>query len=231
MRASVTAVPPARGGLPGVTVRPVPSGFVRAHTQVRRPSSVPEVRLHVADDVVALWEAMEAADGGAGETPPFWAAAWPGGQALARYVLDTPEAVAGRAVLDLGSGSGLVALAARLAGARTVLASDVDPFSRTAVGVNAGLNGVTGVSVTGDVLGRDPAGIDVVLAGDVCYDREMTERVLPFLDRARAAGCDVYVGDPGRPYLPHDRLRSVAAYDIPETEGPGLRRTTVWRLP
>jgi predicted nicotinamide N-methyase len=110
--------------------------------------------------------------------------------------------VAGRAVLDLGSGSGLVALAARLAGARSVLASDVDPFSRTAVGVNAGLNGVGGISVTGDVLGRDPAGTDVVLAGDVCYDREMTERVLPFLDRARARGCEVYVGDPGRPYLP-----------------------------
>ncbi len=214
-----------------MTVRPVPSGFVRAHTQVRRPSSVPELRLHVADDVVALWEAMEAADGGAGEAPPFWAAAWPGGQALARYVLDTPDAVAGRAVLDLGSGSGLVALAARLAGAGTALASDVDPFSRTAVGVNAGLNGVTGVSVTGDVLGRDPAGIDVVLAGDVCYDREMTERVLPFLDRVRDRGCEVYVGDPGRPYLPRDRLQVVVAYDVPETEGTGLRRTTVWRLP
>jgi predicted nicotinamide N-methyase len=214
-----------------VTVRAVPSAFVRAHTQVRRPSCVPEVRLHVADDVVALWEAMEAADGGAGETPPFWAAAWPGGQALARFVLDSPSVVAGRAVLDLGSGSGLVALAARLAGARSVLASDVDPFSRTAVGVNAALNGIGGISVTGDVLGQDPVAIDVVLAGDVCYDREMTERVLPFLDRARARGCEVYVGDPGRPYLPHDRLEGVAVYEIPETEGPGLRRTTVWRLP
>ena len=209
----------------------VPAGFVRAHTQVRRPSLVPEVRLHVADDVVALWEAMETAAGGAGEEPPFWAAAWPGGQALARCLLDGPATVAGRTVLDLGSGSGLVAIAAVLAGARRVLASDVDPFSRTAVGVNAGLNGVGGISVTGDVLGRDPVGTDVVLAGDVCYDREMTERVLPFLDRARALGCEVYVGDPGRPYLPHDRLEPVAAYDIPETEGPGLRRTTVWRLP
>lgn len=216
------------GALPGV--RTVPSGFVRAHTQVRRPSSVPEVRLHVADDVVALWEAMED-EGGAGEAPPFWAAAWPGGQALARFVLDHPEVVAGRAVLDLGSGSGLVAIAACLAGARSVLASDVDPFSRAAVGVNAGLNGVDRVSVTGDVLDRDPAGVDVVLAGDVCYDREMTERVLPFLERTRARGREVFVGDPGRPYLPRERLTAVAAYDIPETEGPGLRRTTVWRLP
>lgn len=214
-----------------MTARAVPAAFVRAHTQVRRPSSVPEVRLHVADDVVALWEAMEAADGGPGAAPPFWAAAWPGGQALARFVLDHPAVVADRAVLDVGSGSGLVALAARLAGARSVLASDVDPFSRTAVGVNAALNGVDGIGVTGDLLDQNPTGIDVVLAGDVCYDREMTERVLPFLDRARAGGCAVYVGDPGRPYLPHDRLEGVAAYDIPETEGEGLRRTTVWRLP
>jgi predicted nicotinamide N-methyase len=146
-------------------------------------------------------------------------------------VLDTPEVVAGRAVLDLGTGSGLVAIAARLAGARSVLASDVDPYSRTAVGVNARLNGVDGVDVTGDVLGRDLSGIEVVLAGDVCYDREMTERVLPFLDRARAGGCEVLVGDPGRPYLPHDRLAAAVVYEIPETEGPGLRRTTVWRLP
>ena len=211
-------------------MRVVPAGFVRAHTQVRRPPLVPEVRLHVADDVVALWEAMEDA-GGAGEAPPFWAAAWPGGQALARAVLDDPSTVAGRRVLDLGSGSGLVALAAVLAGARHVLASDVDPFSRTAVAVNAGLNGLSGISVTGDVLDREPPAVDVVLAGDVCYDREMTERVLPFLDRARARGCEVLVGDPGRPYLPHERLEPVAAYDVPETEGPGMRRTTVWRLP
>ncbi len=214
-----------------MTARIVPSGFVRAHTQVRRPSLVPEVRLHVADDVVALWEAMEDAAGGAGEDPPFWAAAWPGGQALARAVLDGAVPVSGRRVLDLGSGSGLVAVAAVLAGARHVLASDVDPFSRTAIGVNAGLNGVRGISVVGDVLHREPPAVDVVLAGDVCYDREMTGRVLPFLDRARARGCEVLVGDPGRPYLPHERLEPVTVLDVPETEGPGVRRTTVWRLP
>jgi predicted nicotinamide N-methyase len=212
-------------------VTPVPAEFVRAHTRVRRPTAVPEVRLHVADDVVALWEAMEDQEGGAGSTPPFWAAAWPGGQALARHVLDAPGVVAGRAVLDLGSGSGLVAFAARLAGAASVLASDVDPYSRTAVGVNAGLNGITGVDVTGDVLGGEVPGVEIVLAGDVCYDREMTERVLPFLARARARGCEVLVGDPGRPHLPHEGLIAVAGYEIPETEGPGVRRTTVWRLP
>nr|WP_239522868.1 50S ribosomal protein L11 methyltransferase [Geodermatophilus normandii] len=174
---------------------------------------------------------METAAGGAGEEPPFWAAAWPGGQALARCLLDGPALVTGRTVLDLGSGSGLVAIAAVLAGAHRVLASDVDPFSRTAVGVNAGLNDVRGISVTGDVLDREPPAVDLVVAGDVCYDREMAGRVLPFLDRARARGCEVLVGDPGRPYLPHGRLEAAAAYEVPETEGSGMRRTTVWRLP
>jgi predicted nicotinamide N-methyase len=191
---------------------------------------VPEVQLRVADDVVALWEAMEDA-GDAGTHPPFWAAAWPGGQALARAVLDAPSLVAGRSVLDLGSGSGLVAVAAAVAGAAEVVASEVDPYGRTAVGVNAELNGVGPVRVVGDLLDAEPPAVDVVLAGDVCYDREMTERVLPFLAAARAAGAEVLVGDPGRPYLPVDRLEVVSVHDVPETEGEGLRRTTVWRLP
>jgi predicted nicotinamide N-methyase len=191
---------------------------------------VPEVRLRVADDVVALWEALEE-DGGAGTDPPFWAAAWPGGQALARHVLDVPSLVAGRTVLDLGSGSGLVAVAAALAGAAAIVASEVDPYGRTAIAVNAALNGVGAIRIVGDLLGAPPPAADVVLAGDVCYDRAMTERVLPFLTAARAAGAEVLVGDPGRPYLPTDRLEAVAMHDVPETEGDGLRRTTVWRLP
>ena len=191
---------------------------------------MPEIRLRVADDVVALWEAMENA-GGAGTDPPFWAAAWPGGQALARLVLDRPALVAGRSVLDLGSGSGLVAIAAARAGADVVVASEVDPYGRTAVAVNAALNGVGRVRVVGDLLGGEPPAADVVLAGDVCYDREMTERVLPFLAVARARGAEVLIGDPGRPYLPADRLEAVTVHDVPETEGEGLRRTTVWRLP
>jgi predicted nicotinamide N-methyase len=192
---------------------------------------VPEVRLRVAGDVVALWEAMEADGGAAVREPPFWAAAWPGGQALARHVLDDPSLVAGRAVVDLGSGSGLVAVAAALAGAAEVVASEVDPYGRTAVAVNAELNGVGPVRVVGDLLGGPPPAADVVLAGDVCYDRAMTERVLPFLAAARAAGAEVLVGDPGRPYLPAGRLERVAVHEVPETEGEGLRRTTVWRLP
>ncbi len=192
---------------------------------------MPEVQLRVADDVVALWEAMEDEGGAVVRDPPFWAAAWPGGQALARHVLDSPSLAAGRSVLDLGSGSGLVAVAAALAGAAEVVASEVDPYGRTAVAVNAELNGVGPVRVVGDLLGADPPGADVVLAGDVCYDREMTERVLPFLAAARAAGAEVLVGDPGRPYLPADRLERVSVHDVPETAGEGIRRTTVWRLP
>jgi predicted nicotinamide N-methyase len=185
----------------------------------------------VATDVVALWEAMEDEHGGALTEPPFWAAAWPGGQALARYVLDHPDLVTGRTVLDLGSGSGLVAVAAALAGARSVLASEIDPFGLTAIDLNAETNGTPQVTAVGDVLGAGPPAVDVVLAGDVCYDRAMTERVLPFLDAARASGAEVLIGDPGRVYLPAQRLTAAAAFDVPDTEGPQVRRTTVWRLP
>jgi predicted nicotinamide N-methyase len=209
---------------------PVPASFVRAHTRPAHPSLVPEVTLLVADDVVALWEAMEDERGQAADSPPFWAAAWPGGQVLARYVLDTRAVVAGRRVLDLGSGSGLVAIAAALAGAAEVVASEIDEFGSTAIPLNAGLNGAGGIRVVGDLLAGPPPDVDVVLAGDICYDRAMTERVLPFLARAREAGAEVLIGDPGRMYLPVDRLTALAAHDVPETEGPGLRRSTVWRL-
>jgi predicted nicotinamide N-methyase len=209
---------------------PVPASFVRAHTRPAHPSLVPEVTLLVADDVVALWEAMEDERGRAADSPPFWAAAWPGGQVLARYVLDTPAVVAGRRVLDLGSGSGLVAIAAALAGAAEVVASEIDEFGTTAIPLNAEVNGAGGIRVVGDLLAGPPPDVDVVLAGDICYDRAMTERVLPFLDRVREAGAEVLIGDPGRMYLPVDRLTALAAHDVPETEGPGLRRSTVWRL-
>jgi predicted nicotinamide N-methyase len=208
----------------------VPAEFVRAHTRLERPALVPEVQLHVAADVVVLWEAMESELVGPAEEPPFWAAAWPGGQALARYVLDHPELVAGRTVLDLGSGSGLVAVAALLAGARSVVASDPDPYSATAVAVNAETNGVTPIEVVGDLLDEDPPDVDVVLAGDVCYDRAMTERVLPFLGQAWLRGATVLLGDPGRRYVPKEGLLAVAEYDVPDSDGP-VRRTTVWRLP
>jgi predicted nicotinamide N-methyase len=212
-------------------VPPVPPAFLRAHTRIARPTLVPEVQLHVADDVVGLWEAMETEGGGAGQDPPFWAAAWPGGQALARYVLDHPGTVAGRRVLDLGAGSGLVAVAALLAGARAVVASDVDPYSHTAVALNAELNGVSGIEVVGDVLADELPDVEVVLAGDVCYDREMTGRVLPFLGAAWLGGASVLLGDPGRAYVPKEGLVEQAAYDVVDADGGPVRRTTVWRLP
>ena len=211
--------------------RSVPASFVEAHTRLARPPAVPEVQLHVADDVVALWEAMETEGGGAGEAPPFWAAAWPGGQALARHLLDSPGVVAGRRVLDLGAGSGLVAVAALLAGAASAVASDVDPYSHTAVALNAQVNGVPGIEVVGDVLDGGPPDVDVVLAGDVCYDRVMSERVLPWLWTAWTAGRTVLLGDPGRRYLPGEGLVAVAEYDVPEVDEERWRRTTVWRLP
>jgi predicted nicotinamide N-methyase len=210
--------------------------FVRAHTRPARPLLVPPVSLHVADDVVALWEAVE--DRGSSQSePPFWAAAWPGGQALARYVLDHPEVVAGRTVLDLGAGSGLVAVAASIAGAGTVIASEVDPYGMAAITANVEDNGVGPVVVVGDLLDEEPDDdIDVVLAGDVCYDREMTARVLPFLGKAWLGGAAVYLGDPGRPYVPKQGLVEVTTFDVPDTESSPnqpvqVRRTTVWRLP
>lgn len=214
----------------------VPASFIRAHTRPVRPPLVPEVRLLVAEDVVALWEAMAVEQGRTAEDPPFWAAAWPGGLALARYVLDHPDLVAGRSVLDLGAGSGLVSVAAAMAGAARVVASEIDPFGLAAIPENAALNGVAGIEPVGDLLGEGPPAVDVVLAGDVCYDRLMTDRVLPFLDAARSGGAEVFIGDPGRPYLPHHRLVEAAVHDVVDTEASPaqsgrVRRTTVWRLP
>jgi predicted nicotinamide N-methyase len=214
--------------------RRVPDSFIRAHTKAGRPALVPEVTLLLASDVVALWEAIVAEGTPAGAEPPaeppFWAAAWPGGQALARYVLDHPDVVRGRSVLDLGSGSGLVAVAAALAGAADLVASEIDPFGVAAIRVNAQANAVSGIAVVSDLLDDEPPDVSVVLAGDVCYDRVMTERVLPFLEAARRRGIEVLIGDPGRPYLPHDRLTPLSVVEVPDTEGTQMRSTTVWRM-
>ena len=182
---------------------------------------MPEVRLHLAEDIEALWHVV-----GADGPPPFWAFAWLGGQALARYVLDHPGLVRGRRVLDLATGSGLVAFAAAQAGAADVLANDIDPYSEAAVGLNAACNAP--VRFDGrDLLDADPPDVDVILAGDVCYDREMTPRVLAWLARTRA---DVLLGDPGRDYLPRHGLVELAAYDVPTTralEGVEVKRVRV----
>jgi predicted nicotinamide N-methyase len=209
------------------------SDFIRAHTHLDAPSAVPEVRLHLADEPIGLWQRTEEERGGQ-LPPPFWAFAWAGGQALARYVLDHPDLVRGRVVCDLAAGSGLVAVAAALAGAAGVTAVEVDPLAVAAIAINAAANDVTVAVTLGDVLDGDAACAQVVLAGDVFYSRSMTERVVPFLQRARAGGARVLVGDPGRAYLPRGLFTAVGSYDIPVTqalESAEIKATTVWELP
>ncbi|HEU5108639.1 MAG TPA: 50S ribosomal protein L11 methyltransferase [Micromonosporaceae bacterium] len=208
---------------------------IRAHTAVAPVPFVPEVRLHQADAAIDLWAAMEGWTGGE-LPPPFWAFAWLGGQALARHLLDHPATVAGKSVLDLAAGSGLVAIAAARAGAAEVAANEIDEYALRAIALNASLNGVAVTPVPGDLLDRDAPGAvpDVVLAGDVFYRRPMAERVLPFLARARAAGARVLVGDPGRAYLPRERLVAVAKYAVPSSadlEDAPVKSVTVWCLP
>ena len=194
---------------------------------------VPEIRLHLGDDVMGLWQRTED-DHGAGQPPPFWAFAWPGGQALARYVLDHPGVVAGRTVLDLGSGSGLVAIAAVLAGAASVLASEIDPLAAAAIRLNAAANGVPvpgPVRLVGDVLDGDGDGAEVVMAGDGWYSRPFAERVLGFLERARARGAVVLTGDIGRAFLPRDRFVELDARDfgvLAGLESTSVKRAMVW---
>jgi predicted nicotinamide N-methyase len=207
-----------------------PAVFVEATCQLRPVPQVAEIRLHLSDDVLGLWQRTED-ELGTGQPPPFWAFAWPGGQALARYVLDHRDLVAGRTVLDLGSGSGLVAIAAAMAGASAVLASEIDALAVAAMRLNARANGVPAPAVLGDVLDGDGEGAQVVLAGDVWYSRPLAERVLGFLERARARGASVLIGDIGRAFLPRHRFRVLDARDIQvlaELEDSSVKRTMVW---
>lgn len=211
---------------------PPPVAFVRTHTRPTALAHVPEVRLRIADDVYELWEAARRRSGLPQVPPPFWAFAWAGGQALARYVLDHPELVTGRHVLDLASGSGLVAIAAARAGAARVTASEVDRLGLAAIGLNAAANGVRIARTRTDLLDDPGCAADVLLAGDVFYERPMADRVWPFLDRARSHGTAVLVGDPGREYLPRARFETLADYDVPvppALEATGIKRTAVLR--
>lgn len=203
------------------------SDFVLANTRPRPVPLVPEITLHSSDDdPFALWER-------AGADVPYWAFPWAGGQALARYVLDHPAVVTGRTVLDMASGSGLVAIAAALAGAAAVTAVDVDPLAVAAIGLNAAANGVTVAARQADLLDTPGPVVDVLLAGDVCYDVDLTARILPFIRRVAAAGATVLVGDPGRDYFPRTGFHRLAGYPVPGTarlESRDVTPTTVWRL-
>ena len=207
--------------------------FVVSSTTLRPVPLVPEVRLHLTDDVTALWQRTEAELGGPALDPPFWASAWAGGQAVARFLLDEPGRVAGRTLLDLGSGSGLCAIAAALAGA-SVTAADVDEVAMAAIGVNAAANAVRVRAVRRDLLDDEPPAVDVVVAGDVCYERSMSERALAWLRLARDQGTDVLLGDPGRAYLPSAGLTPVAHYPMAadlDLESPRMTRASVFTLP
>ncbi len=216
--------------------RPVSAlALIRDATRLVPVPLVPEIRLHQASDPISLWEHTELAAGRTGLAPPFWGFAWPGGQALARYLLDHPEVAGGQQVVDIGSGSGLAAIAASRAGAATVAAYDTDPVAAEVIAVNAAANGETVTAICADVLddtGLPAAGTGLVLAGDAFYQRDLAGRVMRFLLRARARGAAVLIGDPGRAYLPRGRLVPLAVYDVPglaALEDADRKHTTVWR--
>jgi predicted nicotinamide N-methyase len=192
-----------------------PAAFIHSNTAIAAPPLVPEIRLHLATEVTLIWQATEESLARFGTPPPFWAFAWAGGQALARYILDHPDTVAGKDVLDVASGSGMVAIAAAMAGAHRVTASDIDPFAAAAIALNAALNGVSVAVDTRDLLDRGPAGWGVVTAGDVCYEEPMSSRMIALLRRIAARGRLALLGDPGRAYLPRQGLVELARYTVP----------------
>ena len=205
--------------------------FIRAHTAVVSPPLVPEIALHLATEITPLWQATEAWLEREGIEPPYWAFAWAGGQALARHLLDRPDTVMGKRVLDFGAGSGLVALAAARAGG-IAEAADLDAMAAAVIRLNAALNGLDLSVAAGDVIGRD-GGWDVVLAGDMFYERKLAAAALPWLRRLVARGALVLLGDPGRAYLPDAGLTEVAAYTVPTTrelEDRETREGRIWRL-
>ncbi len=206
--------------------------FIRENTRIIAPSHVPELQLYLADDAVSLWQLTEEQLGELGLPPPFWAFAWAGGQALGRFVLDHPDIVRGRSVLDVASGSGLVAIAAMKAGAASALAVDIDAFAAHAAALNAALNDVRVETSDADPVGQ-PTDAEIILVGDLFYDRDLAPRVLNWLIAQQAQGKTVLIGDPGRTYLPRDKLEQIAAYDIPVTralEDAEIKRAAVWRL-
>lgn len=211
-----------------------PEAFIRENTALQPVPHAPEISLYVADEITPIWRMTEGALGAMGIAPPFWAFAWAGGQALARYVLDHPEEVAGKAVLDFAAGSGLVAIAAMKAGAARALACDIDPMCEAAIAVNAEANGVAVQTTIADLLDQPPPAVDLILAGDICYERTVTGRVLKWLEAARSAGVRVLIGDPGRTYFPKSGLVQLAQYEVRTTrelEDFEIKRTGVWTFP
>jgi predicted nicotinamide N-methyase len=207
-------------------------GFIRAQTRLLPVPHAPEISLYLADEATELWQKTEEELGEIGLPPPFWAFAWAGGQALARYLLDHPAVVAGKTILDFASGSGLVAIAAMKAGAVRAEACDIDAFTLAAMRLNAEANGVVLHPRIENLIGRD-GGWDVVLAGDVSYERDMARSVTDWLEALSKRGAEVLIGDPGRAYLARDRLEAIAEYRVPVTralEDCEIKRAQVWRF-
>ena len=207
--------------------------FIRQNTSVMAPPLVPEIKLHLAHEAVPLWQKTEEELGEMGLAPPFWAFAWAGGQALARYVLDHSNMVENLRVLDLATGSGLVAIAAVQAGSASIVATDIDEFATTAAGMNAGLNRVSLDIKLVDVLHQQPPPADVILVGDLFYEKTLAARCLTWLREAQGQGAKVFIGDPGRSYLPKQQLEKLAEYNVPVTrdlEDAEIKKTSVWQL-
>jgi predicted nicotinamide N-methyase len=208
------------------------AAFIRAHTEVLTPPLVPEIKLHLSHESLPIWQKTEEELGEAGLPPPFWAFAWAGGQALARHVLDHPDTVQGLSVIDMASGSGLVGIAAMKAGAAKVLCADIDLFAASAITVNAALNLVE-VAVTADDLLAKEIQADIILVGDMFYEKGVASRCYDWLLRAHTKGVKVLIGDPGRSYLPREKLVELAVYQVPvtrELEDTEIKRTCVWTL-
>jgi predicted nicotinamide N-methyase len=194
-----------------------PRSFVLRQTTLRPIPGLEEIRLHLADDVLPLWRAVQLETDDPDAPLPYWAFAWAGGLAIGRHLRLHPEVVAGRRVFDLASGSGLCAIAGMRAGAASVTAADIDTLAAAAIALNARANGCRVTVVHGDVLADDPPDVEVILAGDCWYEGPLAERVLPWLQRAAARGIDTLVGDPGRRYLPTGQLVELAMYDVRTT--------------
>ena len=209
------------------------TGFILANTRLLAPPLVPEIRLHLAEESLPIWRKTEEELGEMGLPPPYWAFAWAGGQALARYVLDHPAEFEGKTVLDIGAGSGLAAIAAARVGARQVAAADIDALAVAAISLNAAANSVTITATTDDWLSLDAPQGEILLVGDLFYERPLAERVMAFVRQCAGAGCRVLVGDPRRSYFPTDAFTAIAHYEVPvtrELEDAEIKRAAVWQL-
>jgi predicted nicotinamide N-methyase len=209
------------------------AGFILANTRLLTPPLVPEIRLHLAEESLPIWRKTEEELGEMGLPPPYWAFAWAGGQALARYILDNAVELSGKHVLDIGAGSGIAAIAAAKAGASDVAAADIDALAVAAMDLNAAANNVAISATTDDWLNLDAPQGDIILVGDLFYERELAEQVMSFIRRKAAEGSRVLVGDPRRSYFPKDAFAAIAHYDVPvtrELEDAEIKRAAVWQL-